>query len=125
MDINYIKLGFTLFTSITLAGLTIDGIEFVFASISANAALKEAKVELSKFEDQLKSQQIHDYINAQQAKVKYQENIKKQNIENQRLLSIRKTNDDTCRYWTSELRKNKSDYNLVNQQAACKRAAND
>jgi len=129
MDINYLKLGLTLFISLTLAGLTIDGVELLFASMSANAAIKQANVELTKFQEQQKSQQIQSYIKSQQAieqsRIQNKEAIRKQNIEIQRLQSRRKTNDETCRYWTLEVQKLNSDYNKYNQKAACTRAAND
>jgi len=118
MEINYIKLGMTIFIAITFSELIVNRIEIAlvnksFKEVNFNIN-KELEKSNRKYENSLKNIQMQKTIE-----------FKKRKKENERIKSIRTTNDETCNFWSEEYSKVKSDYNKVMKNSACSRARND
>jgi len=133
MEINYIKLSLAIFIAVTLSTLTTDVIEVYFAKKAAeeiiNVTVKELKrstIELNK-KINIPTLNINKEINELMNKRKERANksLKKEIEKIQSIRAIRKTNNDTCKFWNDEYIKRKSEYNEVMKNSACKRAAND
>jgi len=128
MEINYIKLGITLF----LAFASYKGIEAYFAGqlinettrsmeLSRQLQVDAQQAQLMRFkqedENRQKSSKIREnYLNSLPSKPK---------AVSKKQAAIRKTNDETCSYWTKKYKELKSDYNKNMKQSACNRASND
>jgi hypothetical protein len=125
MEINYIKLGITIFLAFGLY----KGIETYFTGQLINEATKnmevsrklQADAQLMQFKqvdkNRQKSLEIRDnYLNSLPSKPK---------SESKKLAAIRKTNTETCSYWTKKYKELKSDYSKNMKQSACNRARND
>jgi len=128
MEINYIKLGITLF----LAFASYKGIETYFTGRLINETTKSMEVsrklqadaqhaQLMQFkqedENRQRSSEVREsYLNSLPSKPK---------AVSKKLAAIRKTNDETCSYWTKKYKELKSDYSKNMKQNACNRAEND
>ena len=131
--INYIKLGITLFIALTLSNLTVNEIEAYFAQKAMNEVMNSAISGLKKSTNDLDKKINLSKMNinkeikklTNERKIKIDKARRKEMAEIQRISAIRKTNDETCRFWNSEYSKVKSDYNKIMKSSACKRASND
>ena len=125
MEINYIKLGITIFLALGLY----KGIETYFTGQLINETTKnmevsrklQADAQLQRFKQADKNRQKisearENYLNLLPSKPK---------AESKKLAAIRETNNETCSYWTKKYKELKSDYSKSMKQSACNRARND
>jgi hypothetical protein len=125
MEINHIKLGVTLFLALTLSTLFVDGVE----TYIAGQVLSEASKELKKHDKRKKTAEIRQAHKDRIANIAKNEENKK-NIDRkrnnaERLRSLKRTNNKTCKYWKNQYSEGKSEYRKQMKIAACKRARND
>jgi len=125
MEVNYIKLGVTMFLALTLSSLAVDGVRAYFASQVMIEASKQLKIYNKKNKDELfKKNQKNKRIAKAQEKTRQNKIISQRN-EYQKLKSIRKTNNETCSFWTKKYSEGKSEYRQQMKISACNRARND
>jgi len=125
MEINYIKLGITLFLALTLSSLVVDGVEAYFAGQILIETTKKLKVQNQQNQTKLAAQAQE---NERRNQARIETNRKKVIADRKKaksLQSIRNTNDETCIFWTQEYLKSKSEYRKQMKISACNRARND
>lgn len=125
MEINYIKLGITLFLALTLSSLLVDGIETYLASRVLLETSKQLEVQNQKNRLELVKQTQE---NERKIKDRIEVNRKKAVMVRKKaesLKSIRDTNNETCRFWTQQYDEAKSEYREQMKISACNRARND
>ena len=125
MELNYYKLTLSLFVAITISSLLVDGIE----AYIANQVLLEASEKIKIESEKVRAEML---VKSEEAKRIYNENIRLEHIKTQKrqneikkLNAIRKTNDETCAFWTKEYRENRTEYKEQMKKSACTRAMND
>lgn len=135
VDFNYLKLGFTIFISVLFAGLILFFIEQnyysnVFERFTSSIPKSIASIKLPSLPSPIaninttsvQSQTTDNLIKLQQESRRQQKKLRSEALARK---SIQNTNDETCSFWRERYSKNKHDYNKVNMNSACKRAAND
>ena len=120
MNINYIKLFFTLTFSITFA-ILIAGTTFKYWFIyDANALIKQANIEISKANEKRNNEHlIRSELEAKKAQKRKTQQIKLKN-ERDRKHRANKTKIETCAFWTKQYRKYPRDYEKNMVRKACK-----
>ena len=136
IDFNYFKLGFTIFISVLFAGLLLFFIQqYYYSSVidrfmsilpktllsKQHSALSNLQVPTINFPD-LQKQKVDQVFRLQESNRKQQKRFRNESAARR---AIQQTNDETCSFWRESYRKSKTDYNKVNLDSACSRAAND
>jgi len=133
MEINYIKLGITLFLALSISGIAVSSFDNYLDKKNTEKIISSAIVGFKKSTDKLDRKIKTSRVNlnneikefAQKRKIKIDKAMKKEMAEIQRISAIRKTNDETCSFWSKEYSKANSEYNKVMKKSACNRAMND
>ncbi|GHF92066.1 hypothetical protein [Thalassotalea marina] len=118
IELNYLKVGLTIFISIFLSLLSYHFFEkylLVTKQEKVTPVIYQQPNDFSKTALQIQKQSLEQ--------IKQIRELNKE--ERNRINSIRRTNDETCQYWRSQYQKNYNDYNRSQMQSACSRAAND
>jgi len=86
-----------------------------------HSALSNLQVPTINFPD-LQKQKVDQVFRLQESNRKQQKRFRNESAARR---AIQQTNDETCSFWRESYRKSKTDYNKVNLDSACSRAAND
>jgi hypothetical protein len=108
MQINYLKLGLTLYFVLTLSQLTIDGIEGYVAVKAAEAAFAEFEKENKKRAAAIKLEIERDLFLSD---LKGKKKNKHYNNKSQQRDNARRINDQVCSFWRNEYNKTRNKYN--------------
>ena len=152
MEVNYIKLYFTITLSLGTVLSAYEGVKALNSSPPSLPVTKQQPVLINpapsvdteelvqKVLQQAQAQSVNVVQQAQQAAVQslvdiqqahassvqkqLLDNLDKQNAERMRRLNGQKKNWETCRFWTAEYNEAKSAYNRAMMDGACERARN-
>ncbi|TMP53173.1 hypothetical protein [Pseudoalteromonas sp. S1612] len=120
MELNYLKLYF----SLTLAGLTIWGVDeavdlykIKLVADAASSAMKQSRLEA-------KSASIRAQTQALKEKNRNQI-ISRQNAQREAVIrNAQRTNNEICSFWRGEYNSSRTETNKVMMDGACERASN-
>lgn len=121
MELNYLKLYFTL----TLTGLTIWGVDelsFLYKMKIASDAMEES---MAKVAFEKKSTAIRLQTDALRIKNEANEKLRIKNQKQQSINNARRTNNETCRFWSKEYSDSRTERNKLMMDGACERARKD